>query len=329
MFLPWIEKAKLGRFEKIILVGLVARKIKLKETVSIAMQGMSEAMENIADKETLKWAGISVVLPFLIIIAYLAIVVPAYLYFGAEVFAPFAILFLFFACIALLIGEFYAYIRFLASSMRASKIKVARVPGVGEYLLFTIKKFFIDLLCWYDKKLLAPAAVFAFVFIGFYFAQAAGGAGLASAAFAGGGLGANAGLDSFVRGIAGAALLILVIGCWFIAMYIHSVRTRFARFEFMQGKTDMQSIKGSYHVVRGQTLEVFLPFLIFSIAVLFAQMAIGQMAQLAVMAIAFLTGGIGMVLALPVAVVLAMFVAAANILFDSDMFRVFCLGKKE
>jgi len=26
---------------------------------------------------------------------------------------------------------------------------------------------------------------------------------------------------------------------------------------------------------------------------------------------------------------LAMFVAVANILFDSDMFRIFCLGKKE
>ncbi|VVB56992.1 Uncharacterised protein [uncultured archaeon] len=227
-------------------------------------EGMKKAWENWRDSELLKWVaiefaagiGLLVVLGILLVAmigvdnlmsmaggslrsntpamqALIGILLP---FFGIAVLA-----FLVYG----LVCFFFLTPRIMRAALAVNGAKVpAKLPSMVDWFMLHLRLFFINISCWYDKRLLMPAAVVLALavmcaVIGF----------AAPAAFVG-------------AAIFGA----LALFCWMVGIIIHGIRTKFAAWMFLRGDgAEGKMPYTSYKLVHGQTLEVFLAYFIFGI----------------------------------------------------------------
>ncbi len=148
---------------------------------------------------------------------------------------------------------FYFQPRIMRAALAAYGAKVpAKLPGMVDWLMLHIRLFFINLACWYDKKLLIPAAASVALTIVFLIVSFV----------------ANAAL------IGVFAFVMLALVCWMVASTVHGIRTGFAPWMFLRGDgPENEMPTASYGLVIGQTLEVFLSYFVFGI--LFGLAAMG------------------------------------------------------
>jgi len=139
---------------------------------------------------------------------------------------------------------FFIMPRLMGASMRAVGLKTAEQPSYINWIVLNARRFFLDLLCWYDRRLITPAAVLLVV---------------ASLSF---GISIVVGMGSAAYlplSILGMLSFMLFVFAWMIAVYVHSIRTEFGFYMYLRGdgkEGDMP--KKSYDLVVGQTFEVFL-----------------------------------------------------------------------
>ncbi|MCL6088968.1 MAG: hypothetical protein M1530_02255 [Candidatus Marsarchaeota archaeon] len=171
----------------------------------------------------------------------------------AGVMVPFIAILLVLLLLYALACFFYFQPRIMRAALAAYGVKVpAKLPGMVDWLMLHIRLFFVNLACWYDKKLLVPAAAFIGLAIVFL-------------------------LVSFVAGAAAiGAFIFAALGfmCWLVASIVHSIRTGFAPWMFLRGDGPEGKMPlASNGLVRGQTFEVFLSYFVFGI--LFGLAAMG------------------------------------------------------
>ncbi len=117
-----------------------------------------------------------------------------------------------------------------------------------DLFVLDIRTALLSIGCWYDKKLLVPAAV-----------------ALALAVIAGavGVIMGNPSIESLA-----APLGVLMVLLWALGAFVHAIRTTFACYLFFRGDGSEGGMpRKSYDLVAGQTLEVALAILAGSILV--------------------------------------------------------------
>jgi len=135
---------------------------------------------------------------------------------------------------ALLVSLFISA-RAMMSAMAVTKVKTAKSVSFLGWAWMQAWKTVINFSCWYDRKLLAPAAALAFLAL-------------------------IAGYMPFgYSGIIAFAIFCLAVFAWLMAALIHSARTSFAVYMFLEGERDsIKVVENSDRMVRGRTVEVFL-----------------------------------------------------------------------
>lgn len=207
----------------------------------------------------------------------------------------------------------YLVPRVMRAAMGALKVKTApNPPKYLDWLTLNVRKFFIDLFCWYDKKLLVPAVVFLVIGIGVLVAAVVMGANDIS----------NLSETSVLVLIAGIAVVLIGIFCWSIADVVHSLRTQFGLFMYLRGDGEEgKMLKKSAQLVQGQTLEVFLAHLIFGLMLFIVMVPL-----VIVMVLLALIPCLGIVIDSVLALVLAIILMAISNHYNANVFKFFCEG---
>ncbi|MDE1797897.1 MAG: hypothetical protein KGH63_00640 [Candidatus Micrarchaeota archaeon] len=206
--------------------------------------GIKLALERFRDRQVLKWTGlmlaVGIVGALLLVVAVVAGISmmagsPAV---GLLVALGGGLL----ALVALVYASIYAEIRLERACMAASGVKTAKEPvSVPDMFVLSIHLLVVNALCWYDRKLATPAAVLLVLTIL---------TALAGFAFK----------PLFVLAIVFGFLFVIA---WAIAAAVQGLRTTFARYMFLRGDGPRGKMpRASNTLVQGQTLELFLPFLV-------------------------------------------------------------------
>lgn len=150
-----------------------------------------------------------------------------------------------------LLVSLYITARAIMSAMEVSKVKTAKKVRFGAWVWMQACKTLINVTCWYDKKLLIPAGIFALLAIATPYI-----------------FGINEVTIVGVLFFSGIFAFLAVIA-WFAAMIVHFVRTSFAVYMFLEGeKGSVKVVEESDRMVRGKTVEVFLAQLLAFFALL-------------------------------------------------------------
>ena len=260
------------------------------------MAGLKYAWSRFRDKDLLKWAVFYDV--GMIVASILDMIIAAVVFmliFGVKI-DDFLKMGANFPSISLLAG-LWLLPRFMMAAMRASDMKTIGNVGIIDWAHLSIRKFLVNIVCWYDRKLLVPAVVFLVL----------------------------AGIFAFVvpsMGIAIVALALFMVS-WIIAMVVHTIRVNFADFMYLRGDGGVTKMpRKSYDLVTGQTFEVFLAHLAFAIVYILAAIVIG----IGMILIAFIPC-IGIIVDILLAIVLIIAVSTFAEVYMVDMFRFFAGGK--
>ena len=171
----------------------------------------------------------------------------------AAVIVPFIAILL----VALLIYGLFCFFffqpRIMRAALAANGAKVpAKLPSMLDWLVLHLRIFCVTISCWYDKKLLAPAAGFLALTI----------------------LCAVAGFFVKPALVGAVAFGMLTLVCWLVASSIQGLRAGFAPWMFLRGDgPENQMPAVSNELVHGQTLEVFIANFFFGLA--FGLVAVG------------------------------------------------------
>jgi len=158
---------------------------------------------------------------------------------GIEVMAGIAV-----AAVLLLLATIYLSMRVMRRGMKLAGISVAKMPKFIDWLVLSVRMCFVNAACWYDKKLLAPAA----------------GALVLGALFLAVGAGAL-----------GFSFIAVAIIAWLFAVYAHKLRTFFSYYMLLaEGGSEGALPSKSHSIIQGKTFEVFM-----------ASYLMGQVASLA------------------------------------------------
>lgn len=282
--------------------------------------GMRLAFEKSKGRELLKWSAGYFFAEMILVAAYLAILILTIAGRGDESMPFTPIWFMqqglegIYRLATIALGLYFVP-RIVGAALATAGMK-QKVPSIIDWAIFSLKRALIDLACWYDKKLLVPAGVFFAVGV------------LAL-------LLAVAGVATEAMGV--LAFLAAVFGfiAWIIAIMVHSIRTRFSLFMRVRGDREGDgTIRKSYDLVLGQTVEVFMAFVIFwFIIFIFAIVALvlaiiaGMAAVLIISALpeivavgATLAGVLAVLLAF---VVLSIWMQAYEKTFEADVFKFY------
>lgn len=191
--------------------------------------------------------------------------------------------------------------RLMRAAMAANGISIGeKPPSVVDWFVLNVRRFFIDLTCWYDKKLLIPAAILIAI-------------------------GAVAGVASLALPmvlIIALGILALGLAAWAIAMVVHSLRTNFCLYMFLRGDGKEGGMpRKSFDLVKGQTLQVFLAQFLFVVILAIAFIIIA----IPMIVIAFVPC-IGAVVDAIVLIVLVLALTAFSSAYWAGVFKFFCEG---
>ncbi len=216
--------------------------------------------------------------------------------------------------ILIVLAGLYLIPRVLRASMTANKMKLpAKIPGMVDWAIFSIRRCLIDMFCWYDKKLLIPAVVLLVSGLLLFGAMIMSATPMILSS-AGGRVTGNV-----LMGIFGIVLLVLAFLAYFIAYSIHSLRTHFSLYMYLKGDADGKaSIRKSFDLVKGQTWQVFCAQLLYGVVIGLA--AIVVMIVMFVLAIIPIVGILVDVVAFIALLYLAM---AFNFVYMADVFAFF------
>ncbi|PIT84300.1 hypothetical protein COU37_03975 [Candidatus Micrarchaeota archaeon CG10_big_fil_rev_8_21_14_0_10_45_29] len=219
--------------------------------------------------------------------------------------------------VVVIIAAMYLIPRLMSKGMEVNAIKVRqKLPSIVEWFVFSARKAIIDMLCWYDRRLLAPAALFLalgtfcimLVFTSLLVPQ-------------GNNINGNE-----LAVVGGTVFLLLGLVAWLIGAIVHSTRTYFGYYMLLRGEAQEQhALKKSFDVVKGQTFEVFLAGILFVILLLLLWAIAGAV----MFALAFIPC-IGAIIDLVLVVVLLVITIAINQAYFANVFKFYCPqgGKK-
>lgn len=180
--------------------------------------------------------------------------------------------------VGLLVG-LYAMPRVIRAAMKAAGVPVApSPPGLVEWAVFSFRMWFLNTFSWYDKILLLPAIpvlLVAIVLLG-------GSLPLIASIAAKGKPDVDALMPELLPLLGALAVGFFVIVLWEMASGIHRIRTMFAPFMFLRGDgPEREMPRKSFGLVKGQTLEVFIPLLVFGVAMMVAALPVGIVSYVA------------------------------------------------
>jgi len=141
--------------------------------------------------------------------------------------------------------------------------KMPQRPDVSfvSWVWLCIRRLLVDIFCWYDKKLLIPVVLG--IIIGFGALVMVGASALSNASAKPGSMAFGGPASAGMTLGAGVGLMaaIFVLFIWFFVSFgVHSTRTKFAAWNYLSGRTDSgKAIIGSNALIKGQTIEAFLP----------------------------------------------------------------------
>ena len=213
--------------------------------------------------------------------------------------------------ILVILAMLYLMPRLMASAMRVNSIKLRqKMPSIVEWFIFITRKSIVDMLCWYDRKLLAPAALF-FALGAFCMLYVVSGVMAAQ--------GNNiAGNELAVIG--GMAFFVLGLLAWLIGAIVHSTRTYFGYYMLLRGDApEQEALKKSFDVVKGQTFEVFLAGILFAIVVLLLWLVAAV-----IMFFIAIIPCIGAIIDLVLALALLLATIAINEAYFANVFKFYC-----
>ncbi len=207
--------------------------------------GLKDAWVKFKDKDVLRWTAIYMVGELAIMLG-MFITLIGVIVFGASgkgdavpLLVGFAVLLAELA--GLVAFAAYAIPRTVRAAMKAQNIPLAKnPPSVLDYFVFSVRLTLVNLSCWYDRKLLAPALALLVLTVLATFA-----------AFV-----LNGGILPWIPAIVLASLFACA---WGAAALVHAERTKFAVHMYLRGDgTEREMPLKSYRLVHGQTFEVFL-----------------------------------------------------------------------
>ncbi|MFH1095573.1 MAG: hypothetical protein V1728_05125 [Candidatus Micrarchaeota archaeon] len=231
------------------------------------ISGFKLALGRFTDKELLKWAAVqfigslvlTLVLSFSLAVFFVATIpsestaaalasadpstiVALIMGAGLGVVSAFIFLFVLWMALATL-WSLYTVMFMARAAMGLSGIPVPSKPQrLLDLFVLNLRVLLLNAGCWYDRKLLTPAAaalVLALLVLG---------AGLAMG---------DPSIASFAPPLA-----ILTLILWALGSFVHSVRTTFANYLFFRGDgVESAMPRESYGLVAGQTLEVAIAVL--------------------------------------------------------------------
>lgn len=222
--------------------------------------GLKWSWENFRKGEVLKWTGLHLLAVFFLFAILFGLMLA--LVFASTDFRSmisneknvsgniaFQMIRWFFSIVLAVVGLYFIP-RIMGAAMALCGFRLPpRPPGIIQWGIFSITRMLLDLACFFDMKLLLPAAAL-----------------LALA------------LLSFAAGFAynGFFLLALAMGLGAVLAYsvannIHSIRTHFALYKYLRADGEaMECLRESHALVKGQTFEVFLAGFIGGLAMLLA-----------------------------------------------------------
>ena len=260
--------------------------------------GIKFAVSQISNMEMLKLGALYAVLA--VIPSYLMAMMYGNEYaYGTQVNVANAGAMLLIGAVMILFGLFnffYVLPRLMRAAIKANGMDVPqKVPGVIEWLMLHIRLFVVDITCWYDKKLLLPALVLLVLAVA----------------------------SIIVSPEIGIVVLLIAIFAWIIGVIIHGIRTTFAQYLLLRGDgNEGQMPRKSFDTIKGQTVEVFIPQLIF-----------GVLAFAVAMGIAFaalFTSQIpiaGTTIRYAITFVIEALLLTAGTAYAANMFKFFCTGQ--
>ncbi|MFH1306956.1 MAG: hypothetical protein ABIH83_04880 [Candidatus Micrarchaeota archaeon] len=266
------------------------------------VNGIKFCWEKFRNRELLKWSAISTAVYFAasILDAILGIIILASVYALVIGGRPPPGFEMNLGIITMLVG-LYLVTRLKMAAMAASSIKtLSKPPSVIEWAKLNLRRFLVDLFCWYDKRLLLPAIVFAIV-------------GIISLA---------AGIIYGMPVLLFAAALCITVAfiAWGLGFVVHEIRTMFSLYMFLRGDgPEHLMVRKSFDVVKGQTISVFLPFLFFGIVSLLLMIIVA----IVMIGIA-LVPCVGIIIDILLVIALVIAYVAFNEAFEANVFNFFC-----
>ncbi|MFH1307078.1 MAG: hypothetical protein ABIH83_05510, partial [Candidatus Micrarchaeota archaeon] len=122
------------------------------------LKGMRTSAEGVKQKDVLVWSAGFVISAILLFAAISVVAFVGAAVTGGVGAAAWLLLVILAGAIAFILLAGYAVPRVLQACMKAVEMKVGKkVPNISDTVFLLVKLFFVNLLCWYDKKLLAPA----------------------------------------------------------------------------------------------------------------------------------------------------------------------------
>jgi hypothetical protein len=217
-------------------------------------EGLAKAWKNWRYPELVKFVGLSMLLAALMVVAtivlagiYVASLITSDLSKGEvlDIETKLGTLLLVYV-IAIIMGVVYAIINFFyfapriaRAALKANGVKVPdKLPGMIDWLILHIRIAILNMACWYDKKLLIPAAIF--LILGIF--------------------------SWFIAPITTMLFVVLTIISYMAAAAIHGIRIGFAPLMFLRGDGPENKMpKASENIVRGKTFQVALALFLVSI----------------------------------------------------------------
>lgn len=165
----------------------------------------------------------------------------------------------------------YISARAMIAAMETAKLKTARPPDFLKWLWLQFYKLGINFSCYYEKKLLIPAASLAAfaALVRIFSPMLFGGR---AAAFC---MQEGVCFRFDLGGMMFAFAIFFAVLAYDAAVIIHATRTSFSVYMFLEGKRDTKKVvRQSDSLVRGQTEEVFAAQLLAMLALLGPLLAI-------------------------------------------------------
>ncbi len=200
-------------------------------------RGLNYAISKFTDSEILKYSAFVALITLIAGLSEMFVAENPLLYMG-----------IYFVGFALLL--FYVVPRFVRKTMELIGIKVGKFPSLVDWFVMNIRMVFVNLFCWYDKKLLTPTIICLVLAVLVLV------------------LAITSIIEYELGAIISFVIIMLMVVAWSIASTIHSIRTGFAQYLFL-GKemNESEALKMSHNIIKGQTFQAFLPQIMISLIV--------------------------------------------------------------
>jgi hypothetical protein len=271
-----------------------------------AIDGLKLAWKNFRNPELIKWSAAVGVLT-----AFLSLLV-AFLTAGAAISdVPRFMITTIVLELIFMLPLLYLAMRMMRSAMTANGIKISKqTPAFLDYIVLNIRIFFTNIVCWYNKKSLLPAAALL---------------GLALVAFISG-----FAIKQEIMAIVALMLLILAFVAWVVAVFMHTIHLLFAPFFFLRGDgPEGEMPQKSFEQIRGRIWPIVCGFfgvpMLASLISLIPSLAVTLIAAIVTGVIAFvvkselLSVALNELISLPLLVLLTAYMAALQM----DIFKFF------